>query len=278
MQLNDRYSTMTHLRQFRNLLLDEFTKFDIEKHEKRLEDKRMQELRKLHAPNAVFPISINRSLDYRSLSRRCFLHDMLPAGAVGRYDRDECDSYVLADTRRRIKIEKVSEGEEVFVPTFDFVRRNVTNIQKATDWFLNKEHSILFSLLSKTEQIVTSIGELTSASMNAAFRQIERHDLVAYSIIAGPEAFAVIDTWGSDFYDRIGNRSVRETGLVGHLWTADLYLSNHPAMARKAYVISSPDSCGVFTNRGDMSMHGYHSEEYGMALIYPHAVSCVEIV
>lgn len=266
---------VSHLKQFGNLLLDEFASFDVELLERKRENEARRRLVRMHnALDDLFPININLALERMSLSRRLFLHDMLPGGAIGRYDTDG-DSYVV-NRQRGFKIEHVN-AKELFVPTYDLVRNRIKKEETALNWFLNKEHQSFFSLLEKTDQIVTDVGEMTIAAIGRAFSQIEQHDAVVNSIIVGPAAMAMINSLGLDFYDRDSHGMQRFTPTFrGHLWTADVHCLDHPALVNKSYVLSDVDMVGVFTDRGYMSSLGYHSEDYGMALINPYLVSCIQ--
>jgi hypothetical protein len=265
---------MTYLRQFRNLLLDEEACFDIHEIElRRIERIARRNLLKSKS-KAVFP-NISAYLNDNSLARRLLLHDELPAGCIGRYEIDEKCAYIMVMDNNKRRWEKV-ETTEVIVPTYQVSRTNITNESKARAWFLKKENDAFFEMLEKTEQFVYGT-ELNGAIFNQAFRQIEEHGDTVHSIIIGKKTLDFINqNFGTDLFDRINDRY--NQNLVGNLFTADVYCSNHPILDTKSFVLSTPETVGTFTERGYVAGFGWHAEEYGMMLAHPQLVSCIECV
>tara|TARA_Y100000034_G_scaffold10713_1_gene11206 strand:- start:286 stop:522 length:237 start_codon:yes stop_codon:yes gene_type:complete len=69
-------------------------------------------------------------------------------------------------------------------------------IQKEED--TNIFNALLAAADSRADQIVTNVGDLTTTSLNTAFRLIEQHDLVASKIVTHANQYATIRVFGKD--------------------------------------------------------------------------------
>ena len=137
------------------------------------------------------------------------------------------------------------------------------------------------------DQIVTNIGTLSPASLNAAFRFIEQHDLVATKIVLHANQYASIRAFGKDFYDEATTREILTSGLFGHLWTADIHVSSRMD-ADTVLVVASPDTVGAMPIRQDITVLPADDpkklrlgwviyEEIGLVVINDYSVSKIEV-
>ena len=56
---------------------------------------------------------------------------------------------------------------------------------------------------SGPNNVTVSTSGLTRAALTQAFKEIEKHDLVATKIVMNAQAFADIRTWGRDEFDPV---------------------------------------------------------------------------
>ncbi len=234
----------------------------------------------------VFTSDVERYLNACSLAQKCLLHDDLLCGAIARYEGSPSQyySYVAMNKDGDIDIEKVL-ADEVFVPIYkvdytmtkpksdkDYGKKSV----KLCQWFASQENKAFIKLLhaaGANEQ--TIYGPMNAATINSTFRQIEQHDLVATRMIVGKKMMNVISDFGPNFYDKPSMREqIIEPMFGGHLWTAEIYVSNDPSLDDCMYILSDRDTVGAFAHRGFFSNGGgYHYDEYGMSIIQSYAVA-----
>ena len=116
-------------------------------------------------------------------------------------------------------------------------------IQKEED--TNIFNALMAAANNLGTQVETVTGVLTTAALNAAFRDVEQHDLVTTKIVLHANQFATIRTFGKTFYDEATQREIITTGLYGHLWTADIHVSSRMD-PYTVLVVASPDTVGAF--------------------------------
>ena len=250
---------------------------------------------------------IRRSLEYQAVGRKLLMVDDLPQGALARYERDVAAiAHVVA--RRGAVPDQIQEGEEILVPTFEIAAHPTVRLSeikarrfyivdraqiKAKEAIQKEEDTNIFTALTAAAnnlgtQIVTSVGSLTTAALNTAFRLIEQHDLVATKIVMHANQYSTIRTFGKDFYDEATTREIITTGLYGHLWTADIHVSSR-MNDTEVLVVASPDTVGAFPIRQDITVLPADDpkklrlgwviyEEVGIVVINDYAVSLIEVV
>ena len=67
------------------------------------------------------------------------------------------------------------------------------------------------------------------------------------------QSFADIRTWGRDEFDPVTQHEVLQTGLFGHIWTADILISKKVPLDT-VYVLADPEFVGV--NFGTAPLYG----------------------
>ena len=215
---------------------------------------------------------IRTSLDYQGVGRKLLVVDPLPQGALPVYDKD-VDARAFVVSKRGSVPDQVIEGDRIQVPTFEVVsypqvrfsqvkerRFNVIDRaqQRAKADIMAVEDENIFSLIDTAATSVNPVtacsgGELTRDALTAAFREVEKHDLVATKIVMNAYAFADIRKWGRDEFDPVTQHEVLQTGLFGHLWTADILISKKVPL-NTVYVLTDPEFTGVMPIRQDIQV------------------------
>ena len=101
------------------------------------------------------------------------------------------------------------------------------------------------------------------------------------------QAFADIRTWGRDEFDPVTQHEVLQTGLFGHIWTADILISKKCPLDT-VYVLADPEFVGVMPIRQDVQVIPADKpellrvgwivyEEIGLSVVNPLGVSKIII-
>lgn len=215
------------------------------------------------------PIRI--SLDYQGVGRKLLVVDPLPQGALPVYDKD-VDAKAFVISKRGQVPDQVIEGDRIQVPTFEIVsypqvrfsqvkerRFNVIDRaqQRAKADIMAVEDSEIFSLLESAATAVNPVtissGGLQRSALTKAFQEVEKHDLVVTKIVMNATAFADIRAWGQNEFDPVTQHEVLQTGLFGHIWTADILISKKVPM-NTVYVLADPEFVGVMPIRQDIQV------------------------
>lgn len=215
------------------------------------------------------PIRI--SLDYQGVGRKLLVVDPLPQGALPVYDKD-VDARAFVISKRGQVPDQVIEADRIQVPTFEIVsypqvrfsqvkerRFNVIDRaqQRAKSDIMAVEDAEIFNLLDAAADSVNGVtistGGLTRTALTQAFREIEKHDLVVTKIVMNASAFADIRAWGQNEFDPVTQHEVLQTGLFGHIWTADILISKKVPM-NTVYVLADPEFVGVMPIRQDVQV------------------------
>jgi len=160
--------------------------------------------------------------------------DELPQGALARYEKDVASvAYVIA--RRGAVPDRIVEGEEVLVPTFEIavnpqirlseikarrfyiVDRAQMKAKEAIQKLEDTEILTDINTAVRADHTVTQSGELGIAALNYAFSVIESRDLTVAKIVMHPRQYADMRTLGRDVYDEATRRDVLMSGLFGLL-------------------------------------------------------------
>lgn len=247
---------------------------------------------------------IRTSLDYQGIGRKLLVVDPLPQGALPVYDKDvDAKAYVIS--KRGKAPDQIIEGDRIQVPTFEIVsypqvrfsqvkerRFNVIDRaqQRAKADIMAVEDAEIFALIDKAATAVNPVtvaSSLTREALTAAFKEIEKHDLVATKIVMNATTFADIRAWGRDEFDPVTQHEVLQTGLFGHIWTADILLSKK-CPTDTVYVLADPEFVGVMPIRQDIQVIPADKpeelrlgwviyEEIGLAVVNSMAISKITI-
>ena len=248
---------------------------------------------------------IRTSLDYQGVGRKLLVVDPLPQGALPVYDKDvDAKAYVIS--KRGAAPDQIIEGDRIQVPTFEVVsypqvrfsqvkerRFNVIDRaqQRAKADIMAVEDEEIFKLIdaaaASTNAVTAVEGGLTREALTKAFKEIEKHDLVVTKIVMNAQAFADIRAWGREEFDPVTQHEVLQTGLFGHLWTADILISKKVPMDT-VYVLADPEFVGVMPIRQDIQVIPADKpeelrlgwviyEEIGLAVVNDMAVSKIHL-
>lgn len=219
---------------------------------------------------------IRQSLDYQGIGRKLLMVDPLPQGALPVYDKD-VDAKAFVIPKRGAAPDQIIEGDRIQVPTFEIVsypqvrfsqvkerRFNVIDRaqQRAKSDIMATEDETIFALIDATTEAsaadpegnqIIGTDKLSREALTKAFREIEKHDLVVTKIVMNASSFADIRAWGRDDFDPVTQHEVLQTGLFGHLWTADILISKK-CPTDTVYVLADPEFVGVMPIRQDIQV------------------------
>jgi len=249
---------------------------------------------------------IRTSLDYQGVGRKLLVVDPLPQGALPVYDKD-VDAKAFVISKRGAAPDQIIEGDRIQVPTFEIVsypqvrfsqvkerRFNVIDRaqQRAKSDIMAVEDSEIFALIDTAATAVNPVtyeatGKLTREALTQAFKEVEKHDLVVTKIVMNAQAFADIRAWGQNEFDPVTQHEVLQTGLFGHLWTADILISKKVPL-NTVYVLADPEFVGVMPIRQDIQVIPADKpedlrlgwviyEEIGLAVVNGMAVAKVKL-
>jgi len=213
---------------------------------------------------------IKRALEYQAIGRKLLMVDELPQGALARYEKDVASvAYVIA--RRGAVPDRIVEGEEVLVPTFEIavnpqirlseikarrfyiVDRAQMKAKEAIQKLEDTEILTDINTAVRADHTVTQSGELGIAALNYAFSVIESRDLTVAKIVMHPRQYADMRTLGRDVYDEATRRDVLMSGLFGHLWTSDIHVS-HRVTEGSVYLLAPAEYVGAIPIRQDITV------------------------
>jgi len=215
---------------------------------------------------------IRTSLDYQGVGRKLLVVDPLPQGSLPVYDKDvDAKAYVIS--KRGQVPDQIIEGDRIQVPTFEVVsypqvrfsqvkerRFNVIDRaqQRAKSDIMAVEDAEIFALVDQAAStgvnaVTISTTGLTRESLTQAFKEVEKHDLVVTKIVMNAQAFADIRSWGQQEFDPVTQHEVLQTGLFGHLWTADILISKKVPL-NTVFVLADPEFVGVMPIRQDIQV------------------------
>jgi hypothetical protein len=219
---------------------------------------------------------IRRNLDYQGVGRRVLVVDPLPQGALPIYERDIDVAAVVVSSNGAAPESRVF-GDRVTVPTFEIVsnptvrisevRRRRFNVidraqQKARQEIQANEDANIFAALDwaadntlggeNTAQDLTATG-LLKRDLVEIKKQVDRWDLVTSKFLMNINEFTDILNWGAGGgqaagiggeIDFVGMREVMQTGLLAHIWGADIIVSK-VVPAGTVFGVADPEFVGV---------------------------------
>lgn len=248
---------------------------------------------------------IRTSLDYQGIARKLLVVDPLPQGALPVYDRD-VDVKAFAISKRGGAVDQLVEGERIQVPTwevtaypqvrFSQIKERRFNIidraqQRAKSDIMAVEDENAFALIDTAAAAVNpltiSAGGLTRDALTTAFGEIEKHDLAVTKIVMNAQAFKDIRKWGMNELDQVTMHEVLQTGLFGHIWTAEILISKKVPL-NTVYCLADPEFVGVMPIRQDIQVIPADNpqqlrvgwvvyEEIGMSVVNSQSVSKIVI-
>lgn len=213
---------------------------------------------------------IKRALEYQAIGRKLLLVDELPQGALARYEKDVASVAHVIGRRGQVP-DKVVEGEEVLVPTWEIAANpqiRISEIKARRFYIVDRAQMKAKEAIQKAEDTeilrdieaavrsshtVTQSGDLNIASLNYAYSTIEQHDLTVAKVVMNPLQYADVRLFGRDVYDEATRRDVLMSGLFGHLWTADIHVS-HRVTPGSVYLLAPAEYVGAIPVRQDITV------------------------
>ncbi len=185
---------------------------------------------------------IKNSLMYQSVGRKLLLVDELPQGVLPRYERDVTAKAWTVSKRGAVPTSEI-EAEELIVPTFEIAANPVLRYSevrarrfyivdraqiRAKDSLQRQEDTEVFKVINgatPSDQTISVAGNVQLDHINVALTLIEEHELIGSKIVVPPARYKDFRGWGPEVYDQATQREVLQTGLYGHLFTADIHMS-----------------------------------------------------
>jgi len=185
---------------------------------------------------------IKNSLMYQAIGRKLLLVDELPQGILPRYERDITAKSFVIGKRGAVPTSEI-EAEELLVPTFEIAANPVIRYSevkarrfyivdraqiRAKDSLQRQEDTEVFKVINAgtpQDQTINVNGTVQIEQVNLALTLIEEHELIGAKIVVPPARYKDFRGWGPDVYDQATQRDILQTGLYGHLYTADIHLS-----------------------------------------------------
>lgn len=247
---------------------------------------------------------IKRALEYQAIGRKLIMVDELPQGALARYEKDVA-SVAHVIPRRGAVPDRIVEGEEILVPTFEMAvnpQIRLSEIKARRFYIVDRAQMKAKEALQKLEdtevladiqaavrqsQTVNQSGDLSIASLNYAFSTIESHDLTVAKIVMHPRQYADLRLFGREVYDEATRRDVLMSGLFGHLWTADIHVS-HRVPEGQVFMLAPAEFVGAMPVRQDITVLPADDpknlrlgwiiyEEIGIVIINDYALAMIDL-
>ena len=213
---------------------------------------------------------IKNSLLYQAIGRKLLLVDELPQGVLARYERDVTAKSFTIGKRGAVLTSEI-EAEELLVPTFELAANPVIRYSevkqrrfyivdraqiRAKDSLQRQEDTEVFKVINAAtpaDQTISVAGTVQLEQVNLALTLIEEHELIGAKIVVPPARYKDFRGWGPDVYDQATTRDILQTGLYGHLYTADIHLST---MVPKncVYIMAPAQFVGAIPIRQDITV------------------------
>jgi hypothetical protein len=213
---------------------------------------------------------IKNSLLYQAIGRKLLLVDELPQGVLARYERDVTAKSFTIGKRGAVPTSEI-EAEELLVPTFELAANPVIRYSevkqrrfyivdraqiRAKDSLQRQEDTEVFKVINAAtpaDQTISVAGTVQLEQVNLALTLIEEHELIGAKIVVPPARYKDFRGWGPDVYDQATTRDILQTGLYGHLYTADIHLST---MVPKncVYIMAPAQFVGAIPIRQDITV------------------------
>lgn len=246
---------------------------------------------------------IRRNLDYQGIGRKALRVDPLPQGALPVYDVDIEVEAVVISSLGGVPESRI-QGDRVTVPEFEIVANPTVRIREVKQRRFNvidraqqlarqeiqaQEDANIFAALdfaSTIENNAVNFAAATGVTRNTLLDlvvQVDRWDLVTSKIFMNIEQFNDIRKFNNDVFDPVTQREVLQTGLFGHIWTADIIVSK-VVPSGTLYATADPEFVGVMPIRQDievipadepreLKLGWVVSEIIGIAIVNPRGVA-----
>lgn len=265
--------------------------------------------------------------EMKSLARRCLMTEELPCGALPIYEKTEhkeviswmaknMDGY-LGEIHKFFPGEwnQYSKKDEVYLLPFELANKNFIeakqnnkktllkireNIQFCADDIVRQEDKLFIDLLdaASKENLIKKVSSSKISrfskknklrkNLELLYEQVEEDCHVVCRLLMNDKTLEIIKSvLGKNIFDEVSDRARQSIGLMGHIWTADVYRSDLIkdgeiyALPAGEYIGALPirqDFCTMDTS--EIKNHKCKFviwEEIGMGLIYPEQIAKITI-
>jgi hypothetical protein len=212
--------------------------------------------------------------DYRAVGRKAFVIDELPDGALPIYDMDpETPGYVVGEEGD--SVQTIVKSKRLNIPTFEMssypkvpfvhVKERRFDIvkrikQKARDELFREEDRKIFAAMevagtNNTTNVLIEVVKtsFTMDDMADAFAPIERHGLRVDKVFLNAINYPVFRKAGRDYVDFETQRALLQTGFLGNLWGAQIFMSSE-VPEDTLFLVTEPEYFGVIPVRLDLTV------------------------
>lgn len=233
------------------------------------------------AANLANPV--RRQLDYKGISRKFFVVELMESGIPLIFDRDlprvpavkvgHAGSVNMIDMiAERVEVEDFEIAARPKIPYKELYQRRFRALDRAKDRLIEgielREDLIAFSLFETAA--TTSGGNATIANgargfdrngLAAGFTEVEKNRLIVGSVLMPPTGTQGIRKWQWTSIDQVAMQEIRESGYLGNIWGADFYVTDQITFANDdtddantAYVMAQDKFLGWWPVRKDVDI------------------------
>jgi|GEM_PF-2464622 len=227
---------------------------------------------------------VRRYLDIYPIGRQLLFVEQKNEGEIAYYDLDlemfpaisiarDGATRILYLKAERIFVDSFEIGVVAKVPLREMRWRKYNVLERAKERlrtsFGIKEDLIVFNALEGTANVVNpeidATAGFTLPAVAKAFEQIEKHNLVGYSIVVNPHAIADLRSWTNANVDEVARIEIRQTGYLGQIFGANMFISrlvpvvksgtNPTIYVSSAYATAHPQFIGVMPFWADSEIY-----------------------
>jgi len=215
---------------------------------------------------------IRRNLDYQGVGRKALRVDPLPQGALPVYDKDIDVSAIVVSSNGAAPESRI-KGDRISVPEFEVVSNPTVRIyevkrrrfnvidraqQRARQEIQAQEDANIFAALDFASTLENSsvTGTATAIAKNdlvTLYAEVDKWDLVTAKLFMNIKTFSGFRTFTNTDFDPVTQRELLQTGLYGHLWTAEIIVSK-VVPTKTVYAVADPEFVGVMPIRQDIEV------------------------
>jgi hypothetical protein len=231
------------------------------------------------AANLANPV--RRQLDYKGITRKFFVVELMESGIPLIFDRDlprvpaakvggGGSKNAIDMIAERVEVEDFEIAARPKIPYKELYQRRFRALDRAKDRLIEgielREDLIAFSLIETAS--TTAGGNATVANatqgfdrdgLAQVFTNIETHRLIVGSVLMPPTATQGLRRWQWTSVDQVAMQEIRESGYLGNIWGADFYVSDQIASGTgndgsRAYGLAQDKFLGWWPVRKDVDI------------------------
>jgi len=215
---------------------------------------------------------IRRNLDYQGVGRKALRVDPLPQGALPVYDKDIDVSAIVVSSNGAAPESRI-KGDRISVPEFEVVSNPTVRIyevkrrrfnvidraqQRARQEIQAQEDANIFAALDFASTLENAAIQATGTTIAKndlvnLYAEVDKWDLVTAKLFMNIKTFSGFRTFTNTDFDPVTQREVLQTGLYGHLWTAEIIVSK-VVPTKTVYAVADPEFVGVMPIRQDIEV------------------------